>query len=241
MVTCGVRNSLTLFLTNESWKQCCKKLFFISFTQSARFLHTDVFITRLRRVVAVKDPTHIPYCISTNETCRRSDCAHYFVLHHHINGRTVTLVSTDLTQNVLSRAATLGCCRFVTVDVLHMYLQLQFLWCGFCCKLLMSHRSLSVFGLLALSILCGVGLASFPQVVLPSSLLLSLGACAPQSTRRNHHWSQEEKEGSTTHFKRGETFTRTKEGNERNTKRKETEYADTTSGRKPNSTTQKRR
>ena len=71
-------------------------LFFNSFTVSARFLHTDLFITRLRRVVAEPDHTHPTWCFFTRETCRRSDCAHFSILRQkHRNIPTVILVSTS--------------------------------------------------------------------------------------------------------------------------------------------------
>ena len=42
-------------------------LFCNSFTHSARSLHTDLFITRLRRVVAEPDHTHTTWCFFTRE------------------------------------------------------------------------------------------------------------------------------------------------------------------------------
>ena len=49
-------------------------------TQSACFLQTDLFISRLRRVEAEPDHTHTTWRFFTRETGRSSDCVHFSFL-----------------------------------------------------------------------------------------------------------------------------------------------------------------
>ena len=70
-------------------------LFCISFTQSERFLHTGLFISRLRRVVAEPDHTHTTWP-SSQERHADVPTVHispFCVIHRNIP--TVILVSTS--------------------------------------------------------------------------------------------------------------------------------------------------
>ena len=84
----SIRNNwVTLSPTNwKAERNAVLNVFCISYTQCARFLHTDLLITRLQRVAAEQDHLHTTRRIFTKETCRRSDCvrdcAHFSILRH---------------------------------------------------------------------------------------------------------------------------------------------------------------
>ena len=72
-------------------------------TQFARFYRTDLFVTRLQRVVAELDHTHPTWCFFTRKTCRNSDYAHFSILrytHKHTNCHLGVHILSSLSQYI---------------------------------------------------------------------------------------------------------------------------------------------